>query len=150
MIMTIAGNGARGYSGDEGPAALRKLGYPVGVAVDSTGNIFITEYWNSCIRKVSSSTGAFKSLSTSGQTTVADDNGMGYIMGSAGLHRSTIDLATGKTLLTFGYNGANQLISLTDRFGNQTTIQRNGGGVPVSITSPMVMSLHFPLTPTAN
>src|SRR3990172_9638835 len=34
------------------------------------------------------------------------------------------------------YNQSNQLISVTDRFGNRTTIQRNGGGVPVSITSP--------------
>ncbi|HLA26262.1 MAG TPA: RHS repeat-associated core domain-containing protein [Syntrophales bacterium] len=134
MIMTVAGNGANGYSGDEGPATLGKLSYPVGVAADSTGNVFITDYGNSRIRKVSSS-GAFKSISATGQTIIADDNGMGYIMDSAGLHRSTIDLATGKTLLTFAYNEANRLTSVTDRFGNQTTIQRNGGGVPVSITS---------------
>ena len=61
---------------------------------------------------------------------------MGYMMDSTGLHQSTIDLATGKTLLTFAYSEANQLTSVTDRFGSQTTIQRNSGGVPVSITSP--------------
>ncbi|MDO8723841.1 MAG: RHS repeat-associated core domain-containing protein [Syntrophales bacterium] len=135
VITTAAGNGANGYNGDEGPATLGKLSYPVGAAVDSTGNIFITDYGNNRIRKVYLPS-ALKSISANGQTIVADDNGMGYIMDRAGLHRSTIDLATGKILLTFAYNEANQLISLTDRFGNRTTIQRNGGGVPVSITSP--------------
>src|SRR3972149_2026793 len=34
------------------------------------------------------------------------------------------------------YNQSNQLISITDRFGNRTTIRRNAGGVPLSITPP--------------
>ena len=57
-------------------------------------------------------------------------------MSSTGLHRSTIDLAGGKTRRTFGYDQADKLVSISDRFGNQTTVQRNGSGVPLSITSP--------------
>ena len=135
IITSVAGTGASGFGGDGGPAMLGKLSYPVSAVVDDARNLYITDYGNNRIRKISLS-GAFKSISATGQSIVADDNGMGYIIGSAGLHQSTIDLATGKTLLTFGYNEANQLISVTDRFGNQTTIQRNAGGVPVSITSP--------------
>ncbi|MHB8859985.1 MAG: NHL domain-containing protein [Thermoleophilia bacterium] len=137
VIITVAGNGASGYNGDEIPAVTAMLNHPTSVAADSKGNIFIADSSNSRIRKVVfSSFIALKRFATDGQTIFSDDNGMGYIMDSAGLHQSTIDLATGKTLLAFTYNEANQLLSVTDRFGNQTTIQRNTGGVPVSITSP--------------
>jgi hypothetical protein len=41
IITTIAGTGLAGYSGDSGPAANAQLYYPVGVAVDSRGNVYI-------------------------------------------------------------------------------------------------------------
>lgn len=56
-------------------------------------------------------------------------------MSMSGLHKATIDLATGKTIRTFGYDN-NKVVSVTDRFGNQTTIQRDADGTPKSITSP--------------
>ena len=37
LITTIAGTGGNGYSGDNGPATLAALWYPVGVALDSSG-----------------------------------------------------------------------------------------------------------------
>ena len=36
-IITVAGNGTAGYSGDGGPATAAELDLPVGVAVDSAG-----------------------------------------------------------------------------------------------------------------
>jgi YD repeat-containing protein len=58
-------------------------------------------------------------------------------MTSAGRHKKTLDLVTGITLYDFGYDmPLNNLVSITDRFGNQTTVDRDGNGVPVSITSP--------------
>jgi RHS repeat-associated protein len=137
VIITVAGSGASGYNGDEIPAATAMLNRPTGVAADSKGNIFIADSSNSRIRKVVfSSFSALKRFSTDGQTIFSDDNGMGYIMDDAGMHQSTIDLATGKTLLAFAYNEANQLVAVTDRFANRMTIERSAGGVPVSITSP--------------
>jgi RHS repeat-associated protein len=133
IITSVIGNGQRGYSGDGGPATEAKLSYPYGMAVDSIGNIYIADA-DRRIRKVSFPD-AFAGLVTAGETAFTDESGMGYIMDSTGLHKSTIDLTTGKTLLTFGYNQNLQLISITDRFGNQTAIQRDGSGVPTSITS---------------
>jgi uncharacterized protein (TIGR03437 family) len=49
-ISTLAGNGGAGYSGDGGPAANAQLNYPMGVAVDCAGNLFVTEY--NRVRKV--------------------------------------------------------------------------------------------------
>ena len=103
--------------------------------MDSAGNIYIADSYNNRIRKVSSPS-AFAGSITAGDIPFADENGLEYIFDSTGLHKSTIDLATGKTLLTFGYNQEKQLISITDQFGNQTTIQRDGSGMPISIKSP--------------
>ena len=52
-ITTIAGTGVSGYSGDGGAANSATLYYPDGVAVDSTGNIFIADNGNAVIREVS-------------------------------------------------------------------------------------------------
>ncbi|MBW2604834.1 MAG: hypothetical protein JRE28_11050 [Deltaproteobacteria bacterium] len=52
IITTIAGNGTPGYSGDGGPASQAQLRSPREVAIDATGNIYIMDAENYCIRKV--------------------------------------------------------------------------------------------------
>jgi len=52
-ISTVAGTGSSGYSGDGGPAISAKLYHPVDIAIDAAGNLYISDYDNSCIRKVS-------------------------------------------------------------------------------------------------
>jgi len=52
IITTIAGTGSSGFSGDGGPATSAKLHTPLGVAVDTSGNIFIADEENHRIRKV--------------------------------------------------------------------------------------------------
>jgi uncharacterized protein (TIGR03437 family) len=54
-ISTVAGNNTSGYSGDGGPATSAALSRPAGVAVDSSGNLYIADAANSVIRKVSTS-----------------------------------------------------------------------------------------------
>ncbi|MEM7533719.1 MAG: clostripain-related cysteine peptidase [Chloroflexota bacterium] len=52
-IMTnIAGNGTVGYSGDNGPALNAQFAYPNNLAIDNDGNLLVTDYHNSRIRKV--------------------------------------------------------------------------------------------------
>src|SRR5262249_48624125 len=56
-ITTIAGNGSSGYSGDGGLATDAQLGsqlnYPVALAADSSGNLYIADGDNNMIRMVS-------------------------------------------------------------------------------------------------
>jgi uncharacterized protein (TIGR03437 family) len=52
-IMTLAGNGTAGYSGDGGPATSAELNGPYRVTVDLAGNVYIPDSSNSRIRKVS-------------------------------------------------------------------------------------------------
>lgn len=54
-ITTIAGNGISGYSGDGGKATSATLYYPLGVALDSGGNLYIADDGNGVIRKVDTS-----------------------------------------------------------------------------------------------
>lgn len=52
IITTVAGNDTQGYAGDGGQAASAELNDPSGVAVDSSGNLYIADYGNNRIRKV--------------------------------------------------------------------------------------------------
>ena len=52
-ITTVAGTlGSSGASGDGGPATSARLASPVDVAIDSSGNIYISSHGNHAIRKV--------------------------------------------------------------------------------------------------
>jgi uncharacterized protein (TIGR03437 family) len=53
IITTVAGNGVAGFSGDGGQATSAELNAPTGVAVDASGNLFVVDYANNRIRKVS-------------------------------------------------------------------------------------------------
>jgi trimeric autotransporter adhesin len=52
VISTFAGRGTAGFSGDGGPAISAQLNYPMGIAADDFGNLFIADYDNNRIRKV--------------------------------------------------------------------------------------------------
>jgi type IX secretion system substrate protein len=52
VITTVAGNTTAGYTGDGGLATAAELNLPIGLAIDSAGNLFVAEENNSTIRKV--------------------------------------------------------------------------------------------------
>ncbi len=61
-LTIVAGNGSMGFSGDGGPATAAALNTPESVAVDSAGNIFIADTYNSVIREVSASNGNIQTV----------------------------------------------------------------------------------------
>jgi formylglycine-generating enzyme required for sulfatase activity/sugar lactone lactonase YvrE len=73
-ITTVAGNGAAGYSGDGGPAASAKLTEPYGLALDASGNLFIADYGNTRVRKVSAS-GTITTVAGNGNVGFSGDGG---------------------------------------------------------------------------
>ncbi|MGB8259281.1 MAG: chitobiase/beta-hexosaminidase C-terminal domain-containing protein [Terracidiphilus sp.] len=74
-ILTVAGNGSWGFSGDGGPATSAQLNYPSGLFVDRTGNLFIADANNNAIREVALSTGQIKTVVGNGQWGYSGDNG---------------------------------------------------------------------------
>ncbi|HEY2459680.1 MAG TPA: Ig-like domain repeat protein [Candidatus Acidoferrum sp.] len=54
VITTLAGNGVQAYSGDGGSAASASLARPVGLSLDASGTLFITDAGNNVLRRVRS------------------------------------------------------------------------------------------------
>ena len=73
-IATVAGNGTPGYSGDGSSAANAMLNFPVAVAVDTAGNLYIADTNNSAIRKVSTS-GTISTVAGNGLQGYSGDQG---------------------------------------------------------------------------
>jgi uncharacterized protein (TIGR03437 family) len=92
-ISTVAGTGDAGYYGDGAEATKAYLGYPTGIAVDSSGIIYIADTYNHVIRKVA----------TDGKiTTFAGDNTAGS-KGDGGLAtKARLRYPTGLTLDSAG------------------------------------------------
>ena len=51
FLSTVAGNRIESFSGDGGPATSAQLNLPVDVAVDTSGNVYIADSVNHCVRK---------------------------------------------------------------------------------------------------
>src|SRR5688572_17369791 len=73
IISTIAGNGVSGYSGDGGPGTSARLSFPLGVATDRAGNVYIADRNNHRVRRVD----------PSGVITTVAGNGVGGFSGDS-------------------------------------------------------------------
>ena len=73
IINTIAGTGTSSYSGDNNQATSAGLNYPYGVSLDSLGNIYIADFYNNRIRKVTVSTGIITTIAGTGTNSYSGD-----------------------------------------------------------------------------
>ncbi len=73
IIITVAGNGTVGYSGDGGQATSAKLNNPTGVSFDVSGNTYIADYLNNRIRKVNTA-GVITTVVGNGTAGYSGDN----------------------------------------------------------------------------
>jgi len=65
-ISTVAGAYNAGYFGDGGKDTSALLNSPSSVALDSAGNLYIADYYNHAIRKVSVSTALISTVAGNG------------------------------------------------------------------------------------
>jgi hypothetical protein len=75
IINTLLGNGVAGYYGDGGPATLAEINAAQGVAIDTSGNIYITDASNRRIRKVTVATGIVTTIAGNGVYGFSGDGG---------------------------------------------------------------------------
>ena len=76
MIATVAGNGTTGYTGDGGPATSAELHGPDGLALDSSGDIFIADGNANVVREVNHSTGVITTVAGTGTAGYSGDGGL--------------------------------------------------------------------------
>jgi sugar lactone lactonase YvrE len=74
LIVTVAGIGVGGFSGDGGPAVLARLNHPSGMAVDRFGNLYIADSDNNRIRRVDP-TGIITTVAGTGEAGFGGDGG---------------------------------------------------------------------------
>ncbi len=121
IITTVAGNGTAGYSGDGGPATDAQLFIPLSVAIDTSGNIFIVENKNHCIRKVDAM-GMISTIAGNGTSGFSGDGGPAS---DALLHRPT-GIAADKLGNIYFNDAGNARMRKIDDVGIITTIAGTG------------------------
>jgi hypothetical protein len=92
IITTVAGNGTNGFSGDGGDATQASLYYPNAVAVDAARNLFISDYVNQRIRRVTSTQGP--TLTINGVNANNAGNYQVVVTGMAGSVTSSVAVLT--------------------------------------------------------
>lgn len=122
-ITTLAGTGARGFSGDGGPATAAQLDNPTAVAVDFRGNVLISDQGNHSLRQVAPD-GRITSLAGTRTPGFSGDGGPAV---NAQLNFPG-GLATDQSGNIYIADGPNHRVRRIDRNGLIRTIVGNGAG----------------------
>ena len=73
-LTRFAGNGRAGNSGDGGPALAAQLSFPMGIAIDAAGNVFVADRDASVVRKIAAN-GTISTVAGSGTPGYMGDGG---------------------------------------------------------------------------
>ncbi len=133
-IVTLAGTGTFGFSGDAGLAGQAQIGNLLAVAIGPDGNLVLADAVNQRVRKVAP---PLPGISLTDIAIPSADGNQFYIFDSSGRHLRTLDAMTGVTLFSFSYDSAGRLSSITDQDGQVTTIQHDANGNPTAIIAPL-------------
>jgi len=147
IITTVVGTGAYVYSGDNGAATNAGISNPVGLCLDSVGNLFIADHDNNRIRKVA----------ITGTITTVAGNGFspGYNFDNIPATSATLNLPSGVVVDSSGNlfiaDTSNNRIRKVNTSGTITTVVGNGtagytgdGGAPTSakINNPAGVAIN--------
>lgn len=127
-VSTIAGDGTAGYL--DGPAAQARFNGPVGIAVDTRGNVFVADTYNDRVRMIS----------TDGQvSTVAGAGSPGYADGdrNTALFDTPCGIAVAQDGTLIIADTGNDRLRRIDKDGNVSAFTVNGE----SLSSPIGLAL---------
>ncbi len=123
IITTVAGTGTAGYSGDGGQATSAQLHSPNAVALDGAGNLYIAEYGNNRIRKVTVANGVITTVAGNGTAGYSGDGGQAT---SAELNAPTLAVVDGAGNIYIADRGNSRIRKVTVATGVITTAAGNG------------------------
>ncbi|EFC36048.1 predicted protein [Naegleria gruberi] len=120
-IVTIAGNGNYGFSGDNGPATNAQFNYPCSVFVSSKNEVYITDYSNHSIRKILEN-GNIITIAGNGTVGFSGDSGPAT---NAQLYNPSSVFVSSKNEVYFTDQHNNRIRKILEN-GNIITIAGNG------------------------
>src|SRR5271168_5376593 len=123
VITTVAGTGVQGFTGDGGQATSAELNNPNKVALDSAGNLYIADFTNNRIRKVTVSTGVITTVAGNGTAGFTGDSGQAT---SAELNEPSRFALDSAGNLYIADSGNNRIRKVTVSTGVITTVAGNG------------------------
>jgi trimeric autotransporter adhesin len=136
VIATVAGTGAGGYNGDNIEATNAELFGPVGIAVDASGNLFISDDYNNRIRKVNTF-GTITTIAGTGTAGYTGDNGPATSAQLNGPHGIALDDSNNICIADYGNNSVRKINSATGIIttigGINGVIGNTGDGGPATI-----------------
>ena len=155
-ITTVAGTAASGYNGDNIAASTATLSLPWGVALDPAGNLYIADYHNQRVRKVTPGTGIITTIAGTGTGGYTGDSGTAtsaalnypsdvvldsignlYIVDNANSGIRKVDVSDSPSLY-FGYSAPNSTSAAQD----VTVLNLGNTNLSVSsISTPSAFSL---------
>ncbi len=121
VITTIAGSGSAAYGGDGGAATAADIYNPAGVAVDTSGNVYIADTWNHVIRKINTS-GIISTIAGNGTYGYSGDGGPA----TAAALSIPVRLSTDRLGNLYIADGDGRTIRKVDASGTITTFAGNG------------------------
>lgn len=140
-LTTIAGDGSKGYAGDNGPAKDATFNGMHNVAVTPGGDLYIADSWNHCVRKIDGKSGIITTIAGTGKPGFSGDGGQATRATFNFLMCVSLNSANDKLYVADLKNLRIRSIDLKTRI--VTTVAGNGEkGVPVdgsqATESPLV------------
>ena len=142
-LTRVAGNGTKGYAGDNGQAIQAELSGPAGIAMDAAGNIYIADANNARIRMVSN--GVITTVAGNGRQGYSGDNGAATSAQLNGPNDVALDKAGNLYIADF-YNQAIRMVSggvITTAAGNGSYgyTGDNGPAVQAQLGGPLAVAV---------
>ncbi len=141
-IRTVAGTGAAGFSGDDGPASAAQLNAPYGLCIDRQGNLYVADLGNARVRRISTD-GIISTVAGGGATLPGGDGDGGQAVNAKLLAPRNVTTDAQGNLYISDFNA--QRVLKVDSTGTLTTVAGTGAaGYSGDGASALRASIAYP------
>jgi len=109
-IYTLSG-GKAGYAGDGGPAPKAQFYYPLGIALDASGNIYISDTYDNRIREITIANDTIRTICGTGNSSFSGDGGQAKSAAVFQPHYISFDASGNFFIADMGNNRVREIVA---------------------------------------